>query len=194
MRASRGSPAAIAACIGLLALAPSLPANARAHSSDSARLFTEMAPVLQSPRCMNCHTSTAFPRQGDDHHPHGFNVSRGPENHGAPGLQCSTCHIDRNQDASGVPGAPHWALAPLSMEWEGLTPGQICREIRDTGKNGGRDLTALVAHMTTDKLVQWAWSPGADAHGQPRRPPPVDQARFHELVRRWAASGGRCPG
>ncbi len=32
--------------------------------------WTEVASVLRHPRCMNCHTFTEFPRQGDDRHRH----------------------------------------------------------------------------------------------------------------------------
>jgi hypothetical protein len=32
--------------------------------------FERMATVLTSPRCLNCHTLTSFPRQGDDRHQH----------------------------------------------------------------------------------------------------------------------------
>jgi hypothetical protein len=42
--------------------------------------------------------------------------------------------------------------------------------------------------MTTDALVQWAWSPGA------RTPPLIGQREFHELVRRWAQTGAACSG
>jgi hypothetical protein len=31
----------------------------------SAKLFKSIAQVLRHPRCMNCHTVTDFPRQGD---------------------------------------------------------------------------------------------------------------------------------
>ena len=149
--------------------------------------FAQIATVLQHPRCMNCHTITNFPRQGDDRHPHLFNVSRGPDNKGAPGLHCSTCHTEANQTGSGVPGAPHWHLAPLSMGWEGLSVVALCETLTDTAKNGGRTLDDLVKHMTEDPLVQWAWTPG-----ERRPPPPVGQAAFHDLVRAWAKAGGKC--
>ena len=34
--------------------------------------------VLSNPRCINCHTATNYPQQGDDRHRHLFNVVRGP--------------------------------------------------------------------------------------------------------------------
>jgi len=72
--------------------------------------------VLTFPRCINCHTATNYPEQGDDRHRHWFNVVRGPEGKGVPGLNCVTCHQSANADTTGVPGAPNWHLAPLSMK------------------------------------------------------------------------------
>src|SRR5678816_3801063 len=71
--------------------------------------------VLISPRCINCHTATNYPQQGDDRHRHFANVVRGPEGKGVPGLNCISCHQESNADSTGVPGGPNWHLAPLSM-------------------------------------------------------------------------------
>src|ERR1700686_2115664 len=59
--------------------------------------------VLTHPRCINCHTATNFPQQGDDRHRHFANVVRGPEDKGIPALQCITCHQESNADSTGVP-------------------------------------------------------------------------------------------
>ncbi len=54
------------------------------------------------------------------------------------------------------------------------------RAVKDPKRNGGRELPALVHHMTTDALVQWAWNPG------------VRDARVaHEAVRVPSAHAGR---
>ena len=74
--------------------------------------------VLTTPRCINCHTATNYPEQGDDRHRHLFNVVRGPGGKGVPGLNCATCHQSANADSTGVPGAYNWHLAPLSMKWQ----------------------------------------------------------------------------
>ncbi|HYY59400.1 MAG TPA: hypothetical protein VE842_18885 [Pyrinomonadaceae bacterium] len=73
--------------------------------------------VLTHPRCINCHTATNYPQQGDDRHRHFANVIRGPEGKGVPGLNCATCHQEANADSTGVPGGHDWHLAPLSMKW-----------------------------------------------------------------------------
>src|SRR6476620_11624779 len=74
--------------------------------------------VLTHPRCINCHTATHYPQQGDDRHRHFANVVRGPGNTGVPGLNCASCHQKANADSTGVPGGNGWHLAPLSMKWQ----------------------------------------------------------------------------
>src|SRR2546421_11395456 len=44
--------------------------------------------VLTSPRCINCHTATNYPQQGDERRRHFANVIRGPEGKGVPALNC----------------------------------------------------------------------------------------------------------
>lgn len=166
-------------------------ASAQTEEARSAALFAQMATVLQHPRCLNCHTNAEFPRQGDDRHRHRVNVARGPEERGAAGLHCSTCHQAANQVASGVPGAPDWHLAPLRMAWEGLSVRDLCRALSDPAR-GGMTPDQLVAHFSTP-LVAWAWSPGRDAHGQARTPPPLSHEAFVDVTRQWVATGATCP-
>jgi len=180
------------ASLSVAAVATLLDVVANATSpGTSAALFHQMMPVLQHPRCMNCHPGTGFPRQGEDRHRHTMNVMRGPADRGAVGLSCSTCHRSSNQSASGVPGAPDWHLAPLRMAWEGLTESELCRALLDP-QRGGLQPNQLVAHLDT-KLVRWAWTPGIDLHGQPRSTPPLTHRRFVELARQWVATGAACP-
>lgn len=166
----------------VLGLLLGLPA-ARADSP----LFQPVYEVLTHPRCMNCHTRTQFPRQGDDRRRHEQLVMRGPDNHGAPTLQCSACHQDRNTADGKVPGAPHWALAPLGMAWEELSPVQLCQVLKDGSRNGGRGLEALFKHMAEDELVLWGWSPGGG-----RTTPPLDHPEFVVALRSWVDAGGPC--
>src|SRR5579863_460897 len=157
--------------------------------------FGEIARVLQSPRCMNCHTDAAhpFPRQGDDRHRHLFNVERGPTGHGAAGLHCATCHHSANNSVSGVPGAPRWGLPPLSMAWEELSAKEICRKLIDPRRNGGRSLAQLADHFARERLVLWSWSPGVNRAGVPRSTPPLSHDEFMRVVSRWIATGAACP-
>jgi hypothetical protein len=151
-------------------------------------LFVEAGKVLQHPRCVNCHPAGDRLLQTDRERPHQPLVVRGADGHGAPGMNCNTCHHDRNFDPAHVPGHPEWHVAPLAMAWQGRTLGQICEQIKDPARNGGKDMEALVHHMAEDSLVGWAWSPGTD-----RTPAPGTQAEFGALVRAWADAGADCP-
>lgn len=156
--------------------------------AESAGTFKKIAEVLRHPRCMNCHTVTEFPRQGDTRHRHQQMVMRGPNGRGTPAMLCSSCHQEKNSPDGRIPGAHNWHLAPLSMGWEDLkTDKALCEAFVDRKKNGNRDIAAIVQHLTSDPLVQWAWTPGA------RKPPHLGQQEFHVLVRRWAQTGGACP-
>jgi hypothetical protein len=153
--------------------------------------FRQMATVFQHPRCMNCHTRTEFPRQGDDRHRHAMNVTRGPADRGAPGLHCATCHRVANQTASGVPGAQDWHLAPLRMAWEDLSVGELCRALLDPAR-GGMKPGQFIPHFQTG-LVRWAWSPGMGPRGERRDSPPISHERFLALTREWIDRGAPCP-
>ena len=154
----------------------------------SVALFEEAGKVLQHPRCMNCHPAGERPRQTDLRRLHQPLVVRGKDGHGAPGMACATCHGGANFDASRVPGNPHWALAPVSMAWEGKTLGEICVQLKDPRRNGNRDMAAIVKHATSDSLVLWAWEPGLG-----RVPAPGSNAEFGKLLAAWAETGGHCP-
>ena len=84
-----------------------------AANADGLAAWGKVFLVVTSPRCINCHTATTYPQQGDDRHRHFANVLRGPEGIGVPALQCATCHQAANADSTGVPGAHGWHLAPL---------------------------------------------------------------------------------
>ena len=186
--------ATIVTAVGVAAAVKVFGAEQASTSVDRARsveAFVRMAPVLQSPRCMNCHTSTSFPRQGDDRHRHIMSVARGADDHGSAALKCQSCHREVNSNDTGVPGAPDWHLAPLSMAWEGLSVGELCRLMLDTPRSG-IGASEFVSHLETD-LVQWAWSPGEDLSGRPRQPPQVARDEFIALAKQWIATGAACP-
>lgn len=181
---------AVAATALFAQKAPALvqPSGPGGDPERSAAAFRQLATVLRHPRCMNCHTATNFPRQGDDRRRHDQNVRRGLDNHGVPAMQCMTCHRDINQRTNGVPGAPGWGLAPLSMAWEGLNDGQLADQLKDQKRNGPRSLEAIYDHMANDELVGWAWKPGAA-----RTTPPMPREEFTRLVREWIDTGAVSP-
>ena len=147
-----------------------------------------IAKVLQHPRCLNCHQGEA-PLRGDAREPHVPRVARGPDDHGVAGLRCYSCHsLSGNDPTSGVPGAPHWSLARVTMNWQGLDSGDLCRALKDRKRNGNRSLDALIEHFERDELLLWSWNPGKN-----RAPIPMPHQEFMDLVRTWAASGAACP-
>ena len=154
--------------------------------------------VLTHPRCINCHTATNYPQQGDDRHRHFANVVRGPEGQGVPGLNCATCHQTANADSTGVPGAQGWHLAPLSMAWQDrddriLSSAAVCRAVTDRSKNENLDGPGLLKHHAEAELVRWAWTPGRRIDGKTRTTPPLSHAEFVEATRRWVEAGTPCP-
>jgi hypothetical protein len=151
-------------------------------------LFTEAGKVIQSPRCLNCHPANDRPLQDDDGHPHQPLVVRGIGGTGVTGMHCSTCHGPANFDPGRVPGHPTWHLAPIEMAWVGKSLGEICTQIKDPERNGGKTLDDLVHHMAEDSLVGWGWHPGAG-----RTPAPGTQAEFGALIKAWVEGGAACP-
>jgi hypothetical protein len=176
---------------------PLKPASAfsmiRDERGRSVALYTEAAKVIQSPRCMNCHPATRQPTQGDDLHPHMPLMRAGPGDNGVPGLPCKSCHGETNVATLGssiasIPGQSHWAVAPASMAWQGKPQREICLQLKDSGRNGGRSLSKIHQHMATDSLVGWAWHPG-----EGRSPAPGTQAQFGALIEAWISAGAHCP-
>lgn len=177
-------------CAPLAAGAADLPSTAR---PDTDHLFEPIRSVLQHPRCMNCHVADGIPLQYDDSRPHAQNVHGGKDGKGVAGLQCSTCHQDRNaHPASGPnvpPGAPNWHLAPAEMVWVNVTSRDICLRLRDPKTNGGKTPDQLRHHFADDPLVAWGWAPGGN-----RTLPPLTHEQTNAAVEKWLEAGAPCPG
>jgi hypothetical protein len=103
-------------------------------------------------------------------------------------MRCPACHQQANFEPGRVPGDPAWRLAPREMGWEGKTLREICSQIKDPTRNGGRSLEDIVHHVGTDHLVGWAWAPGAN-----RRPAPGTQSEAGALLDAWVKTGAVCP-
>lgn len=179
---------------GVAILAVALCASPAAVSAQTtstplkSELFTPIARVLMHPRCMNCHQAEA-PRQTDARLLHSQGISRGMDGRGAVGQRCVTCHQATNAARGAVPGAVNWHLAPASMSWQGLSAGEICRQIKDPARNGNRRTAEqVIEHMSSDPLVLWAWQPGGG-----RSLPPMSHDDFVKALRVWADQGLPCP-
>src|SRR5579864_2805585 len=171
------------AIVGLASSPPpgnqqSVSPKAAGTRADGLAAWQQVYSVLTHPRCINCHTATNYPQQGDDRHRHLFNVVRGPGGKGVPGLNCATCHQSANADSAGVPGAYNWHLAPLSMKWQDLedkilSSAQVCQSLTDRAKNHNLDGSAILKHHQDEPLVLWAFQPGRRRDGSVRSLPPL---------------------
>ena len=169
-----------------------------ATRADGLAAWQQVYSVLTHPRCINCHTATNYPQQGDDRHRHFANVVRGPVGKGVPALQCVTCHQGANADSTGVPGAHDWHQAPLSMKWQNLndkifSSAEVCRAVTDRSKNHNLDGAGLLKHHEEEPLVLWAFQPGRRIDGAMRTLPPLTHEQFVEATRKWIEAGMPCP-
>jgi hypothetical protein len=199
--------AMLASCAGLVAvtaIAADSPRLAQSQTqprttrAEGLAAWQKVYAVLTHPRCLNCHTATNYPQQGNDRHPHAFNVARGPAGFGVPAFTCAACHQRANADSSGVPGAPGWHLAPLSMQWQDvhdriMSSAAVCRAVTDRSKNHNLDGPGLLKHHEEEPLVLWAFQPGLRNDGRPRSLPPMTHAEFVAATRRWIEAGMPCP-
>ena len=186
-----GGLAALALVLGVAALGGAAP---KADAASGLAAFETVRKVFQHPRCQNCHIPGDAPLQFDEGRAHGQNVKRGLEGQGAAGLPCATCHQSKNLPASfGAnmpPGAPNWHLPPAGtpMVFIRLTPAQLCAAIKDPKATKGKDLPAMLEHVTHDELVGWGWDPGVG-----RAPVPVPRAELTAAFRTWMDAGAPCP-
>ena len=161
------------------------PAKSRAAFSESVKVFF-------SARCSNCHPGGDGPTQGDTMTPHSMEIKRGPDGRGIGEQKCTTCHQDIDLDGDGLPpGAPNWHMPGEAnkMAFQGISAGQLCRNLKDPLKNGGRKSAKdAVHHIATDPLVLWAWTPGNG-----RTTPPMSHADFIKKMNEWVDNGAACP-
>ena len=171
---------------------PSAFASIADKTERSRAIFGEIGKLVTHPRCMNCHPAGEHPLQGEDQHEHMPPVWRGENGHLA--TNCAGCHTNQNttlhEAASykSIPGNPRWSLAPLSMAWQNKSLGEICRQLKDVTRNGGRDLAMLQEHIAKDDVVAHGWDPG-----EGREPAPGNQQAAGQLVQAWIDSGAECP-
>lgn len=149
--------------------------------------------VFSHPRCINCHVEDERPRWSGPHYGptrvHGFNVQRGEDGFGNPGLRCQTCHAETNsEELHGPPGVEDWHLAPAEMVWFEKNSGHICNQIKDPERNGGKTLEEVAEHVRDDALVAWGWQPGPG-----RQPAPGSARETFEALQRWIDHGAPCP-
>ena len=156
--------------------------------------FNDAVKVFFSARCANCHPGGEIPTQADKMTPHAQGVTRGKDGKGVYGMQCATCHQLENLPGEHMPPgtSKEWHMPPADqkMVFQGLTPGQLCRNLKDPRKNGGhKTLRESMDHIQKkDPLVTWAWNPGNG-----RTVPPMSFEDFSAKIEEWVVNGGACP-
>jgi hypothetical protein len=153
--------------------------------------FLEAYKVLMHARCMNCHPKGDAPLQGDDSHRHVQNVQRGPAGKGQFALKCANCHQLTNLPGENMPpGNPNWHLPKpeTPLVFEGKSPAELARQLKDPKQNGGKTLEQILHHVEEDKLVLWGWDPGDG-----RTKPPLTHAQFARKMREWIEKGAAVP-
>ena len=165
-----------------------------ARRSDGLAAFETVAPVLQHPRCQNCHIPGDAPLQFDAGLAHAQNVLRGAGRQGRAGPPVRD--VPRRREPAGELRRAHAArraeLAPAAAGAEdGLHRALERRALRapqGPGSNGGKDLAALLEHVDRRQ---------ARALGlEPRRRPravPVPHAEFVAKFKEWMDAGAPCP-
>ncbi len=157
--------------------------------------------VVTHPRCANCHVDSRAipiwtPAGEGKNRVHGMNIHGGESRIGAEALRCATCHMTSTQPNEPAPAPPRagieWQLAPVEFIWFGKSGAEICAQLRDPQRNGGRDPVALLAHLRHDEslsgFIPRAWHPG-----EGRATPPGTFEGHVKDMAMWAAAGQPCP-
>lgn len=165
--------------------------TAAAGPASSLAGWQVLYPVLQHPRCVNCHPAGDAPLQGDAQLPHSQFVQRGPDGRGMYALRCGDCHQSTNLPGEHLPpGTPNWRLPHRDepLVFQGRSSAELCRQLKDPEHNGHQSLEQLYAHMAGDPLVLWGWDPGPG-----RTPVPTPHAEVVAAMRAWIDGGCDCP-
>ena len=174
------------------------PAEGSVSQAAGLEAWDRIYEVASHPRCSNCHVGAnnrpmwSGPAYGRTR-VHGMNVNAGESRIGAETILCSTCHAYRE----GLNDTPHaapqvamnWQLAPVEAEWFGKSSIEICNQLRDPERNGGRDMMDLATHLDHDLILHWAWNPGGG-----REPAPYSLQEHVNDVLAWGVAGFPCEG
>ena len=125
-----------------------------------------------------------------------MNIHAGMSRIGAESIACSTCHVTSALPNPPAPAPQHagidWQLAPVEFLWVGKTGAEICAQLKDPERNGGRDVAGLIEHLRHDAslsgFIPRAWEPG-----EGRTTPPGTFEEHVKDVAEWGAAGQPCP-
>lgn len=157
--------------------------------------------VVTHPRCANCHVDAGgipiWTLAGEkEDRVHGMNIHGGVSRIGAEAIACSTCHMTSTLPNDPAPAPPRagipWQLAPVEFLWYGQNGTEICKQLRDPARNGGRDAVGLLDHLrhdaSLDGFIPRGWEPG-----EGRSTPPGTFEDHVRDVAEWGAAGQPCP-
>lgn len=173
-----------------------VPPEGSVSSAEGLEAWLRIYEVTSHPRCSNCHVGpSAAPMWSGPSYgatrPHGMNINAGESRIGAEYLPCSTCHAYR-EGANDMPHAApqvamNWQLAPVEADWFDRTSDEICNQLRDPDRNGGRDFAEIASHLDHDLILHWAWTPGGG-----REPAPYSLQEHVNDILAWGAAGYPC--
>jgi len=185
----------LALLVGAVMIAPQTPGLAQSGEAEGLSAWETAYEVFSHPRCVNCHVPEdnrprwSGPSYGPVPQYHGMNVIADATRARAAGMPCSACHGNQNLPfPKGAPGAPGWVLAPVEMVWWDKSSLEICEQIKDPERNGGKTVEEVADHVANDALVLWGWDPGPG-----REPAPHSADELASLLRVWADAGTPCP-
>lgn len=179
------------------------PPGGEVSPAEGLEAWARIYEVAAHPRCANCHVDAAGipmwsgPSYGSEPRPHGMHIAAGESRIGAKYVPCAACHIEQvgsNTVPHAAPFTGHiWMLAPSDFAWWGKSSAEICAQMRDPARNGGRDGAGLVEHILHDAELQafitWSFAPGGT-----REPAPgTMQSHLDDMVI-WTSAGMPCPG
>lgn len=166
---------------------PAAPAAPAGDAAASRAAFLTAYEVFMHPRCLNCHPAGDAPLQGEDSHVHAQNVKRGVDGRGLFAMKCTSCHQPEDLPGANMPpGHPDWRLpsAAAPLVFQGRSPAQLARQLKDPAQNGGKTPEQLLHHVEHDGLVLTCWTPG-----EGRAPPPISHEEFARAFRTWIETG-----
>jgi hypothetical protein len=146
----------------------------KAEAQGAARAFSAMLPVLQHPRCLNCHGGFADMHENiDTDHPGG--MVELPMSLTDRKDRCIGCHDLAKPGEWHLP-EPHMFFTRGSIA--------ICRGFQSVGAATGRD---LFEHLRTDRLIELGFEGRRADRALTASPPGLARDPFNDLARQWLA-------
>ena len=158
------------ALVSLLLASTSPVSAAQADKAEGEKLYMEIHRVLDASALPQLPSRRAIRRsRATSARLHVPPITRGPKDHGPPGLQCAACHQTKNYRRERRSGraqlAPRAALAGVGRQ---DARASSAASLLDRRTNGNKSLAEIVKHLTEDELVAWGWDPGKDVDRQGR--------------------------